>query len=159
MLGIGEGTQGGLFIKTIWKFAWERKMPNCIQLTNLARDVSGRLLMGPPQSLCQSLCFGLIIEPTSIFFNPQFPWFVKVHGPERVEQREKEELAELPRTPKDCPHLPSQKSPPTQQHSREEWQAASSWHVCQTSFTAPHPQKDQVQFGLTQSPFEPCLSD
>lgn len=35
---------------------------------NLARDVSGRLLMGPPQSLCQSLCFGLIIEPTSIFF-------------------------------------------------------------------------------------------
>lgn len=69
MLGIGEGTQGGLFIKTIWKFAWERKMPNCIQLTNLARDVSGRFLMGPPQSLCQSLCFGLIIEPTSIFLS------------------------------------------------------------------------------------------
>lgn len=68
MLGRWEGTQGGLSIKTIWKFAWERKMTSHIQLTNLARVVSGCLLMGPPQSLCQSLCFGLIIEPTSIFF-------------------------------------------------------------------------------------------
>lgn len=159
MLGIWEGTQGGLSIKTIWKFAWERKMPNRIQLTNLARDVSGRLLMGPPQSLCQSLCFGLIIEPTSIFLNPQFPWFVKVHGPGRVEQREKEELAELPRTPKDCPHLPSQSPLPhnstPERNGRQLPLGMSARHLLQP----PHPQKDQVQFGLTQSSFEPCLSD
>lgn len=60
-------------LKTIWKFAWERKMPSHIQLTNLARAVSGCLLMGPPQSLCQSLCFGLISEPTFIFFSSSVP--------------------------------------------------------------------------------------
>lgn len=33
MLGTWEGTQGGLSVGTLWKFAWERKMPSHIQLT------------------------------------------------------------------------------------------------------------------------------
>lgn len=125
---------------------------------NLARDVSGRLLMGPPQSLCQSLCFGLIIEPTSIFLSSlllvcQGTWSRKGRA-EREGRVGRAAQDTKGLSPSPVTKVPSHTTA-LQRGMAGSFPLASARHLLQP----PPPQKDQVQFGLTQSPFEPCLSD
>lgn len=113
------------------------------QLTDLARAVSGWLVVGStPVSVPKTLLWASNSKLDKFpLFHPQSSL-----GSERVAWKEKE-LAELTGTARDCSHVPI-----AERNGRQPPLGTS----VRRFYT---PQKDQVQFGLTQSPSEPCLSD